>query len=105
MHEAAQLLVGRHDFSTFRAAECQANSPVRTLDRLDVVREGEMIEIHASALSFLHHQVRSFAGSLEHVGSGKWSAQDLRAALEARDRARCGTVAPPQGLCLTRVDY
>jgi tRNA pseudouridine38-40 synthase len=105
MHAAAQLLVGRHDFSTFRAAECQANSPVRTLDRLDVLRDGDMIEIHASALSFLHHQVRSFAGSLEHVGSGKWRAQDLRDALEARDRARCGMVAPPQGLCLTRVDY
>ncbi len=105
MHAAAQSLVGRHDFSTFRASECQANSPVRTLDRLDVVRTDDVIEIHASALSFLHHQVRSFAGSLEHVGSGKWNAQDLRAALEARDRSRCGVVAPPQGLCLTRVDY
>jgi tRNA pseudouridine38-40 synthase len=105
MHAAAQCLVGRHDFSTFRAAECQANSPMRTLDRLDVVRTGDRIEIHASARSFLHHQVRSMAGSLEHVGSGKWSAADLEAARDARDRARCGMVAPPRGLFLMRVDY
>ena len=105
MHEAAQMIIGHHDFTTFRASECQANSPMRTLDRLEVVRIGEMVEIHASALSFLHHQVRSLAGSLEHVGSGKWTPQDFRAALDARDRMRCGTVAPPQGLCLVRVDY
>ena len=105
MHEAAQALVGRHDFTTFRAAECQANSPVRTLDVLDVTREGEMIEIRASALSFLHHQVRSIVGSLEHVGSGKWSDADLRAALESKDRARCGAVAPAAGLFLMQVDY
>ena len=105
MHEAAQLLVGRHDFSTFRDSECQANSPVRTLERLDVVKEGERIDVHVSALSFLHRQVRSMVGSLEHVGSGKWTAQDLRAALEARDRARCGQVAPADGLYLSRVDY
>jgi tRNA pseudouridine38-40 synthase len=105
MHEAAQRLVGRHDFSTFRASECQANSPVRTLERLDVVRTGELIEIHASARSFLHHQVRSMAGSLEHVGSGKWSPDDLASALASRDRRRCGMVAPPTGLCLTQVDY
>jgi tRNA pseudouridine38-40 synthase len=105
MHEAAQLLLGQHDFSTFRASECQANSPIRTLERLDVVRTGDLIEIHASARSFLHHQVRSIAGSLEHVGSGKWSVDDLVAALEAKDRRRCGTVAPPTGLCLTQVDY
>src|SRR5947209_14406223 len=105
MQEAAQRLVGRHDFSTFRAAECQANSPLRTLDRLDVTRTGELIEIHASARSFLHTQVRSMAGSLEYVGSAKWSAGDLEAALDARDRTRCGTVAPASGLFLMRVDY
>jgi tRNA pseudouridine38-40 synthase len=105
MHAAAQCLLGRHDFSTFRAAECQANSPVRTLDRLDVTRTGELIEIHASARSFLHTQVRSMVGSLEHVGSAKWTARDLEAALDARDRTRCGTVAPASGLFLMRVDY
>jgi tRNA pseudouridine38-40 synthase len=105
MHAAAQSLVGRHDFSTFRAAECQANSPIRTLDRLDVIRTGERIEIHASARSFLHTQVRSMVGSLEHVGSGKWSAADLIAARDAHDRARCGMVAPARGLFLMRADY
>jgi tRNA pseudouridine38-40 synthase len=105
MHAAAQCLLGRHDFSTFRAAECQANSPARTLDRLDVTRTGELIEIHASARSFLHTQVRSMVGSLEHVGSAKWTARDLEAALDARDRTRCGTVAPASGLFLMRVDY
>lgn len=105
MHSAAQVLVGRHDFTTFRAAECQANSPLRTLERLDVAREGDAIEIRASALSFLHRQVRSMVGSLEHVGSGKWTSDDLKAALEARDRARCGAVAPPDGLFLMRVEY
>ncbi|MBL8587840.1 MAG: tRNA pseudouridine(38-40) synthase TruA [Methylobacteriaceae bacterium] len=105
MQAAAQRLLGRHDFSTFRAAECQANSPVRTLDRLDVTRAGDMIEVHASARSFLHHQVRSMVGSLEHVGSGKWTADDLEDALHARERARCGQVAPPDGLYLIGVDY
>ncbi len=105
MHEAAQTLVGKFDFTTFRASECQAKSPVRTLDRLDVRRIDEIIEIRASAQSFLHNQVRSLAGSLEHVGSGKWRVDDLRHALEARDRARCGQVAPPQGLYLVAVDY
>ena len=105
MHAAAQILVGRHDFSTFRDADCQASSPIRTLDRLDVARLGDMIEIRASALSFLHRQVRSIVGSLEHVGSGKWSAADLEAALEACDRRRCGMVAPPHGLFLMQVDY
>ena len=105
MHEAAQTLIGKFDFTTFRASECQAKSPVRTLDRLDVRRSGEIIEIHASAQSFLHNQVRSLAGSLEHVGSGKWRVGDLRMALEARDRARCGQVAPPHGLYLVAVDY
>jgi tRNA pseudouridine38-40 synthase len=105
MHAAAQCLVGKHDFSTFRAAECQANSPVRTLDAFDVTRADDLVEIHASARSFLHHQVRSMVGSLEHVGSGKWSAEDLKAALDACDRTRCGMVAPARGLFLMRVDY
>jgi tRNA pseudouridine38-40 synthase len=105
MHEAAQILVGRHDFSTFRDAECQAACPVRTLDRLDVAKAGDIIEIRASARSFLHHQVRSMVGSLENVGAGKWNAADLREALEACDRSRCGTVAPAGGLYLAAVDY
>jgi tRNA pseudouridine38-40 synthase len=105
MHEAAQILVGRHDFSTFRAAECQATSPIRTLDRLDVSKNGDAIEIRASARSFLHHQVRSIVGSLELVGAGKWQPADLRAALESRDRARCGMVAPADGLYFVAVDY
>ncbi|MDB5571232.1 MAG: tRNA pseudouridine(38-40) synthase TruA [Hyphomicrobiales bacterium] len=105
MHAAAQALIGKHDFTTFRASECQAASPVRTMEKLAVVRTGDLVEIHASARSFLHHQMRSITGSLEHVGSGKWRAEDLRAALASRDRARCGTVAPPQGLRLVRVDY
>ena len=105
MHEAAQSLIGRHDFTTFRAAECQAKSPVKTLDRLAVLRDGEEIRIETSARSFLHHQVRSMVGSLVHVGEGKWSVGDLEAALAARDRARCGQVAPPHGLYLVRVEY
>lgn len=105
MHRAAQKLVGRHDFTTFRAAECQAKSPVKTLDRLEVTREGEELHVIAMARSFLHHQVRSMVGSLVHVGEGKWSGDDLAAALGARDRARCGQVAPPQGLYLVRVEY
>ncbi len=105
MNEGAKRLLGRHDFSTFRASECQANSPVRTLDRLHVSRVGDMIAIRASARSFLHHQVRSMVGSLEHVGSGRWSSEDLEEALHARDRARCGMVAPAHGLMLVKVDY
>jgi tRNA pseudouridine38-40 synthase len=105
MHGAAQRLVGRHDFTTFRATECQAKSPVKTLERLDVARGGEELNVTAVARSFLHHQVRSMVGSLVHVGEGKWSAGDLAAALAARDRARCGQVAPPQGLYLVRVEY
>jgi tRNA pseudouridine38-40 synthase len=105
MHEAAQLLVGRHDFTTFRAAECQAKSPLKTLDRLDVTRDGDELRIAASARSFLHHQVRSMVGSLVHVGDGKWRAADLANALAARDRAACGQVAPPHGLYLLRVEY
>jgi tRNA pseudouridine38-40 synthase len=105
MQAAAQRLVGKHDFSTFRAAECQANSPVKTLDRLDVERHGEEVRIHASARSFLHTQVRSMVGSLALVGEGRWSGDDLARALAARDRAACGPVAPPDGLYLVRVDY
>ncbi|TSE03562.1 tRNA pseudouridine(38-40) synthase TruA [Mesorhizobium intechi] len=105
MHEAAKLLLGRHDFTTFRSTQCQANSPVRTLERLDVSRAGDMIEVRASARSFLHNQVRSMVGSLKRVGDGGWTEADLKAALEARDRAACGQVAPPDGLFLIGVDY
>jgi tRNA pseudouridine38-40 synthase len=105
MHAAAQHLVGTHDFTTFRAAECQAQSPVKTLDRLDVSRRADEIHIEASARSFLHHQIRSFAGSLKLVGEGKWQPRDLKAALEACDRSACGPVSPPDGLYLVRVNY
>jgi tRNA pseudouridine38-40 synthase len=105
MHAAAQRLVGRHDFTTFRHVECQAKSPVKTLDTLDVHRIRDDIHITASARSFLHTQVRSMVGSLVAVGEGKWSADDLAAALAARDRTACGTVAPPDGLYLAKVDY
>lgn len=105
MHEAAQFLVGKYDFTTFRAAECQAKSPVKTLDALTVRRDGEHISLEAMARSFLHNQVRSMVGSLKLVGEGKWSAADLKAALAAQDRARCGTVAPPEGLYLVSVEY
>ena len=105
MHAAAQLLLGQHDFTTFRAAECQAQSPVKTLDRLDVSRRADEIHIETSARSFLHHQVRSFTGTLKLVGEGKWTVRDVADALAAKDRARCGPVAPPDGLYLVRVDY
>jgi tRNA pseudouridine38-40 synthase len=105
MHAAAQKLIGKHDFTTFRSTECQAKSPVKTLDQLDVTRNGDDVRITASARSFLQHQVRSMVGSLVHVGEGKWSAGDLVAALAARDRAACGQVAPPHGLYLVRVEY
>ncbi len=112
MDAAAKLLLGTHDFTTFRSTECQAKSPVRTLDRLDVRhvetatgQAGDMIEITASARSFLHNQVRSMVGSLKMVGDGRWNNDSLVAALNARDRKACGPVAPPQGLYLERVDY
>ncbi len=105
MCDAAEALVGHHDFTTFRAAQCQAKSPIRTLDRLDVSQKGEIIEIRASARSFLHNQVRSMVGSLKLVGAGKWSKADLAHALAAKDRAACGPVAPAAGLYLVAVDY
>lgn len=105
MHEAAQVLLGHHDFTTFRASQCQAKSPMKTLDRLDVHRIGEDIEVIAESRSFLHHQVRNMVGSLSLVGIGKWSADRLKAALDARDRAKGGPTAPPDGLYLTAVRY
>ncbi|MET0307911.1 MAG: tRNA pseudouridine(38-40) synthase TruA [Sphingomonas sp.] len=105
MQAGAARLVGRHDFTTFRSAHCQADSPVRTLDRLDVVADGERISVFASARSFLHHQVRSMVGCLALVGQGKWSPDDMTDVLEARDRARLGLNAPPDGLFFLRADY
>ncbi len=105
MREAAQMLIGLHDFTTFRSAHCQSASPIKTLDRLDVVRTGDRIAIHAAARSFLHHQVRSMVGCLALVGTGKWSADDMRAALEAKDRAALGLNAPPDGLYFAGAVY
>ena len=105
MHEAGQLLVGVHDFTTFRASQCQANSPMRTLDRLDVARVGGEIHVTTSARSFLHNQVRSMVGTLKAVGEGRWQIAQVAAALAARDRKRCGVVAPPHGLYLAAVEY
>jgi tRNA pseudouridine38-40 synthase len=105
MHAAAQVLVGRHDFSSFRAAGCQAKSPVKTLSELRVVRDGERIRLFARARSFLHHQVRNIAGTLAQVGRGRWSAADVAAVLAARDRTRAGETAPPEGLTLLWVRY
>ncbi|HTO41967.1 MAG TPA: tRNA pseudouridine(38-40) synthase TruA [Rhizomicrobium sp.] len=102
---AARSLVGHHDFTTFRAIACQAKSPVKTLDVLNVTRAGDEIRITASARSFLHNQVRSIVGSLKKVGEGKWQVEDMARALAAKDRAACGPVAPPDGLYLVRVDY
>ena len=105
MHLAAQGLLGKHDFTTFRSANCQAQSPVKTLDRFDVMRHADQIDIHCEARSFLQHQVRSMVGSLKQVGLGKWHPRDLRRALDARSRAACGPVAPPDGLYLVEVSY
>jgi tRNA pseudouridine38-40 synthase len=105
MQAAAHHLIGRHDFTTFRSVECQAASPVKTLDVLSVSRSGDLIEIAACARSFLHNQVRSMVGSLKLVGEGKWQPEDVKRALAARDRSACGPVAPPHGLYLRRVDY
>lgn len=109
MREAARHLLGRHDFTTFRASECQATSPVKSLDRLDIEERpypgGAEFSFHVSARSFLHNQVRSFVGTLERVGAGAWAPENVKAALEARDRAACGPVCPPDGLYLQAVDY
>ncbi|EKU73994.1 MULTISPECIES: tRNA pseudouridine(38-40) synthase TruA [Sphingobium] len=105
MHDAAQILVGHHDFTTFRSVHCQAASPLKSLAMLNVSREGDRIAIRAEARSFLHHQVRSMVGCLAMVGMGRWSAEDLRDALEARDRARLALNAPPDGLYFVRADY
>lgn len=105
MHRAAQMLLGRHDFTSFRATACQANSPLRTLDRLDVARHGETIEVVAEARSFLHHQVRNMVGTLKLVGDGVWPSDRVAAALAARDRGAAGPTAPATGLCLMAVGY
>ncbi len=105
MHAAAQGLLGHHDFTTFRASMCQAKSPMRTLDQLDVVREGDEIRVHARAPSFLHHQVRNLVGTLVLVGDGRWTAERVREALDARDRSAGGPTAPPTGLYLVEVVY
>jgi tRNA pseudouridine38-40 synthase len=105
MHTAAQTLLGKHDFTSFRAAACQAKSPIRTLDRLDVSRDGDVITMIAEARSFLHHQVRNFAGTLRLVGDGKWPVERVALALAARDRSAAGPTAPSEGLCLMHVRY
>lgn len=105
MHQAAQVLVGHHDFTTFRDAQCQAKSPMKTMDLARVWREGELVLLEFASRSFLHRQVRSMTGSIAEVGVGRWTADDLAAALEARDRKACGAVAPAQGLYLTGVRY
>ena len=105
MHEAAQTLIGKHDFTTFRDGQCQAKSPVKTLDEVKVLRAGHEIHLTFRARSFLHKQVRSFVGSLVEVGLGKWDSEDMREALEARDRTACGPVASPDGLYLVQVIY
>jgi len=105
MHEAAQALVGKHDFSSFRDTMCQAKSPVKTLDALEVAREGDEIRIEVRARSFLHHQVRNMVGTLKLVGAGKWDESDVKKALAARDRRAAGPTAPPEGLYLVRVVY
>ena len=105
MQQGAAMLVGRHDFTTFRSAQCQSDSPVKTLDRLEVRREGEEIHVEAAARSFLHHQVRSMVGCLALVGRGQWAPEDMRKALEARDRAALGLNAPPHGLYFVGAEY
>ncbi len=105
MQKGANHLIGQHDFTSFRASSCQANSPLRTLDRLEIVRVGDLVEIYAEARSFLHHQVRNMVGTLMLVGEGRWRAGDVATALAARDRAAAGITAPPDGLCLMGVRY
>jgi tRNA pseudouridine38-40 synthase len=105
MNDAASLLVGRHDFTTFRSSDCQANSPLRTLDVFSVARDGEEIRVSASARSFLHHQVRSMVGTIALAGAGRWAVEEVGQALEAKSRAACGPLAPPHGLTFASVDY
>ena len=105
MHAAGQQLLGRHDFTSFRAAACQAKSPIRTLERLDVTRDGELITFEVEARSFLHHQVRNFVGTLKLVGDGSWTAARVTKALEARDRSAAGPTAPAEGLSLVAITY
>ena len=105
MQCAADMLIGRHDFTSFRATHCQADSPVRTLDTLDVASAGAEIHIHAAARSFLHHQVRNMVGTLALVGAGKWQPEQVAEALAACDRSAAGPTAPPEGLYLTAVSY
>jgi tRNA pseudouridine38-40 synthase len=105
MHEAAQILVGTHDFTTFRSVHCQSKNPIKTMDALSVERRGNDIWVHASAKSFLHHQIRSITGCLKLVGAGRWTSEDLKAALYAKDRAELGFNAPPDGLYFMKVDY
>ena len=105
MHDAAQVLVGQHDYTTFRDTQCQAKSPIRTINRIDVVRHGEEIVMEVEGKSFLHHQMRNTIGTLALVGQGKWTKADVKAALEARDRTKGGMTAPPEGLYLVRIDY
>ena len=105
MQCAASLLLGKHDFSTFRASECQAKSPIKTLDTFEIISKGELIECHISARSFLHHQVRNMVGTLVLVGSGKWTVEQFKSAFEACDRTKGGPTAPPQGLYFQSVDY
>ncbi|MBT3917592.1 MAG: tRNA pseudouridine(38-40) synthase TruA [Rhodospirillaceae bacterium] len=105
MHEASQILLGKHDFSTFRAANCQSDSPLKTLDDIRVESEDEEIRIHARARSFLYHQVRNFAGSLKYVGEGRWTVAEFKTAFEAADRTKGGPTAPPEGLYFTEVIY
>jgi tRNA pseudouridine38-40 synthase len=105
MREGAAHLIGRHDFTTFRSAQCQSDSPVKTLDRLEVSRAGEEIHVTAAARSFLHHQVRSMVGCLALVGRGQWQPGDMRQALDAQDRAALGFNAPPHGLYFVEAIY
>ncbi|WP_237151962.1 tRNA pseudouridine(38-40) synthase TruA [Oryzibacter oryziterrae] len=105
MHEAAKVLLGKHDFTTFRSTACQARSPEKTLDQLDVMQVGDEVHFIVSARSFLHNQVRSMVGGLRKVGDGSWTAADLKASLDACDRQACAPVAPAAGLCFMRVDY
>ena len=105
MHHAAQVLIGKHDFTTFRDTQCQAKSPIKTVDEITVLRAGAEVHCHFRARSFLHKQVRSFVGSLAEVGMGKWDSEDMQAALGAKARTECGPVAPPDGLYLTQVVY